>query len=199
MDNNKEVIGGYIKELRDLQQLDVLPQETKDEISKAIAFAEGVQNMGEDTNHSVKIPVKFVNKSDFKSPVYAKEGDSGFDFRAMEGGTLKPLERTLVPTGLYFELPHGCELQIRPRSGMAYKHGITVLNTPGTVDTGYRGEVKVLLVNLSNDEYSWEKGDRIAQGVISHRIGSETANLIEVNELGETSRGDGGFGSTGEK
>lgn len=197
MSTKNETVEGYIKELKDLQNLDVLPQETKDEIAKAIAFAEGVQNV--DTNHSVKIPVKYINKSDFKDPVYAKDGDSGFDIRAMEGGTLGSLERKLVPTGLFFELPNGCELQIRPRSGIAYKNGVTVLNTPGTVDTGYRGEVKVLLVNLSNEEYTWEKGERIAQGVIAHRVGSEMADLISVSEINETDRGSGGYGSTGTK
>jgi dUTP pyrophosphatase len=190
---------GYIQELKDLQKLDFLPQETKDEIDKAVKFAESVKSDEKQTSSGVKIPIKFVNNSDFKNPVYAKEGDSGFDFRAMEGGELKSLERRLVPTGLYFELPHGCELQIRPRSGLAYKHGITVLNTPGTVDTGYRGEVKVLLVNLSNTTFKWEKGERIAQGVIAHRVGSELAELIEVNEISETDRGVGGFGSTGTK
>lgn len=196
----KDMVNGYVEELKALQNMNMLPDETKEEIEKALAFAEKVQN-GEstwsDSSSGMKIPVKYINKSDFKNPVYAKEGDSGFDFRAMEGGTLKSLERKLVPTGLYFELPYGCELQIRPRSGLAYKHGITVLNTPGTVDTGYRGEVKVLLVNLSNEEFTWDKGDRIAQGVITHRVGSEMADLIEVDEIDETNRGEGGFGSTG--
>jgi dUTP pyrophosphatase len=190
---------GYIEELKQLKELGILPQETKDEIDKAITLAENSQTNDNSGSFGVTIPVKFVNKSDFKNPVYAKDGDSGFDLRAMKGGTLNSLERMLVPTGLYFELPHGCELQIRPRSGLAYKHGITVLNTPGTVDTGYRGEVKVLLVNLSDTPFTWEKGERIAQGVIAHRVGSELADLIEVKEINETDRGEGGFGSTGTK
>lgn len=195
---NESMIDGHISELKGLMDLDIIPQETKDEISKAIKFAESAKSM-EIVENSSKIEVKYVNTSEFKNPNYAKDGDSGFDLRATEGGTLKSLERKLVPTGLFFELPQGCELQIRPRSGMAYKHGITVLNTPGTVDTGYRGEVKVLLVNVSNEEFTWEKGDRIAQGVISHRVASETAELVEVNELSESERGEGGFGSTGKK
>ena len=100
---------------------------------------------------------------------------------------------------MYFELPNGYELQIRPRSGLAYKNGVTVLNSPGTVDTGYRGEIKVLLVNLSDEKFTWEKGERIAQGVISHRISTDYGKLIEVKEISESERGEGGFGSTGTK
>ena len=100
---------------------------------------------------------------------------------------------------MFFELPDGFELQIRPRSGLAYKHGVTVLNSPGTVDTGYRGEIGVLLVNLSNEEFTWDKGDRIAQGVVSHRLSSDYGELIEVAEITESERGSGGFGSTGTK
>ena len=100
---------------------------------------------------------------------------------------------------MFFELPDGFELQIRPRSGLAYKHGVTVLNSPGTVDTGYRGEIGVLLVNLSNKEFTWDKGDRIAQGVVSHRLSSDYGELIEVAEITESERGSGGFGSTGTK
>ena len=155
-----------------------------------------VKNHRKESN---KITIKFINKSDNKNPVYAKIGDSGFDLRANEGGSLKPLERKLVGTGLYFELPDGYELQIRPRSGLAYKNGVTVLNSPGTVDTGYRGEIKVLLVNISNEDFAWDKGERIAQGVVSHRISSDFGNLIEVKEISNSERGSGGFGSTGTK
>jgi dUTP pyrophosphatase len=192
-----------LEELKEIQKLEFLPDETKEEIQTAIDFAEKMKNVSGDKevklSNDFKIPIKFINKSEFKSPTYAKEGDSGFDLRATEGGTLKSLERKLVPTSLFFELPDGYELQIRPRSGLAYKHGITVLNSPGTVDTGYRGEIKVLLVNLSNEEFSWEKGERIAQGVIAHRISSDLGDLIEVTEINESERGDGGFGSTGKK
>lgn len=202
MEEDKHRIEDTIRELKELQNIGILPKETQDEIDMAIEFAESLmKNTGELTqipdNH--KIPIKFINKSEFKNPTYAKEGDSGFDLRATEGGTLNTLERKLVPTGLFFELPDGYELQIRPRSGIAYRHGITVLNSPGTVDTSYRGEIMVLLVNLSNDEFTWEKGDRIAQGVVSHRISSDFGDLIEVMEINETDRGVGGFGSTGNK
>ena len=192
-----------IEELKSLAEMDMLPTETKEEIMMAIKLAESVQDYDTNPKKGVsavkKLEIKFINKSSHKNPVYAKEGDSGFDLRANESGSLKPLERKLVPTGLFFELPEGCELQIRPRSGLAYKHGITVLNSPGTVDYGYRGEIKVLLVNISNDKFTWEKGERIAQGVVSYRISSDYGDLLEVLEINESERGEGGFGSTGTK
>jgi dUTP pyrophosphatase len=191
-----------IEELKALAEMDMLPEATRQEILMAIKLAESVQEYdNKKVNESVKTKVKinYINKSENKNPVYAKEGDSGFDLRANEGGSLKPLERKLVGTGLYFELPDGYELQIRPRSGLAYKNGITVLNSPGTVDTGYRGEIKVLLVNISNEEFTWERGERIAQGVVAHRISSDYGDLIEVMEINESERGSGGFGSTGTK
>lgn len=185
-----------IKELEYLLSLDVLGDEQKKEIQQALKLMNQVKSHREERD---KIKIKFINKSENENPLYVKEGDSGFDLRADEGGLLKPLERKLVSTGLYFELPEGYELQIRPRSGLAYKKGITVLNTPGTVDTGYRGEVKVLLINLSNEEFTWEKGERIAQGVLSPRVSTDYGELIEVNEITESERGSGGFGSTGTK
>ena len=196
-------INKQIEELRSLAEMDMLPSETKEEIRAAIKLAESVQEYdNNDTLESPtpkKLPIKYINKSSHKNPVYAKEGDSGFDLRANEKGSLKSLERKLVPTGLFFELPDGCELQIRPRSGLAYKNGVTVLNSPGTVDTGYRGEIKVLLVNLSIEKFTWEKGERIAQGVVAHRVSSDYGELIEVMEITESERGSGGFGSTGTK
>ena len=113
-----------------------------------------------------------------------------------EPGVLGPLERTMVPTGLFMALPQGYECQVRPRSGLAAKHGITVLNTPGTVDADYRGEIKVILVNLSNETFTIEPGERIAQMVFAKH---ETAEFEEVESLDETQRGQGGFGSTGTK
>ena len=105
----------------------------------------------------------------------------------------------MVSTGLFFELPDGYEMQVRPRSGLAAKHGITVLNSPGTVDTGYRGEIKVILVNLSNDTFTFEKGERVAQAVISSRVSSDFGELTEVTNISDSDRGTGGFGSTGVK
>jgi dUTP pyrophosphatase len=142
--------------------------------------------------------IKIVNKSNHPLPHYGTEAAAGVDLRAnIETPiTLKPLERTLVKTGLFIELPVGYEAQVRPRSGLAYKNGITVLNSPGTIDADYRGEVGVILVNLSNEQFVIENGERIAQLVIAKH---EQAEWELVEELAETERGAGGFGSTGKK
>jgi dUTP pyrophosphatase len=129
-------------------------------------------------------------------PEYKTRGSAGVDISAhvCEPVVLKPLERQLIPTGLYIELPEGYEAQIRPRSGLAIKSGITCLNTPGTIDSDYRGEIKVILINLSNENFTINNGDRIAQMVIARH---EQAQFVEVEALEETSRGAGGFGHTG--
>ena len=140
--------------------------------------------------------VEIVNKSGQPLPVYATELSAGMDLRAdLESPiTLRPLERALVPTGLFIALPAGYEAQVRPRSGLAAKHGITVLNTPGTIDADYRGEIKVILVNLSNTPFEIVPGERIAQMVVARH---ERVEWDEVEVLDETARGAGGFGSTG--
>jgi dUTP pyrophosphatase len=140
--------------------------------------------------------IKVVNKSKHKLPQYQTDHAAGLDLYASldDEVTLKPLDRQLVGTGLYIELPVGYEAQIRPRSGMAYKHGITVLNTPGTIDADYRGEVKIILVNLSDTTFTIKNGDRIAQMVVAKH---ETINWELVDNLSETTRGAGGYGSTG--
>ena len=142
--------------------------------------------------------VKIVNKSKHSLPSYETPASAGMDLRANldEPVVLKPLERELIPTGLYIELPVGYEAQIRPRSGLAIKKGITLLNTPGTVDADYRGEIKIILANISNEEFVVNDGERIAQMVINQH---ERAAWVEVKELLETERGAGGFGSTGTK
>lgn len=142
------------------------------------------------------INVNIVNKSSNPLPEYGTEFSSGLDLRAnlQNSITLDPLERVLVPTGLFIELPEGFEAQIRPRSGLAAKHGITVLNTPGTIDADYRGELKVILVNLSNESFVINHGERICQMVIAK---FEKIKLANVSELSATVRGAGGFGHTG--
>ena len=144
------------------------------------------------------IEVAIINQSAFDLPAYATEGAAGLDIRAniTEAVVLSPLERQLIPTGLFVAIPMGYEIQIRPRSGLAFKHGITVLNTPGTIDADYRGEIKVLLVNLSNAPFSIEPGERIAQMVLAKH---ETLSWKTTEELPSTERGAGGFGSTGVK
>ena len=140
--------------------------------------------------------VKFVNSSAFALPEYQTPLSAGLDIRAniSQSITLSPLERAMVPTGLYVELPEGYEMQIRPRSGLAAKHGITVLNSPGTIDADYRGEIKVILVNLSNTPFTIEPGERIAQMIVARY---EQVEWQAVESLSETERGAGGFGSTG--
>ncbi|MDO4880561.1 MAG: dUTP diphosphatase [Capnocytophaga sp.] len=144
------------------------------------------------------ISIKIINQSNHSLPFYQTELSAGMDIKASinEDITLKPFQRVLVKTGLFIELPEGYEAQIRPRSGLALKHGITVLNTPGTIDADYRGEIGVILINLSENEYIIKNGERIAQMVINKH---ETAQWEEVSILSSTERGAGGFGSTGKE
>ena len=142
--------------------------------------------------------IKIINESGNPTPTLATRGAAGTDIRAYinEPVMLNPLERKLIPTGLKMEIPYGYEVQIRPRSGLAFKHGITVLNSPGTIDSDYRGDVGVLLVNLSNSSFEINNGDRIAQMILAKH---EHPEFIEKNELKKSQRGEGGFGSTGKK
>ncbi len=143
-----------------------------------------------------KISIKIVNHSGNDMPAYATNGSAGMDIRAnlTEPIKLKPLQRQMIPTGLFIELPEGYEAQVRPRSGMANKQGITCLNSPGTVDSDYRGEIKIILINLSDSEQTIQHGDRIAQMVIAK---VEKAKWDLVQQLNNTKRGEGGFGHTG--
>lgn len=142
--------------------------------------------------------VRIVNRSTFDNPAYATEDSAGMDLKANidQPVVLAPLERAIVPTGISIELPSGFEAQIRPRSGLAAKHGISIVNSPGTIDADYRGEIKVILVNLSNEPFSVNPGERIAQMVVARY---EKVQWQTVDELGESGRGEGGFGSTGIK
>lgn len=142
--------------------------------------------------------IKIINQSNHALPAYETVHAAGMDLRASltEEIIIKPLQRSLIPTGLFIELPVGYEAQIRPRSGLAYKHGITVLNSPGTIDADYRGEIKVLLVNLSDTEFKVSNGERIAQMVVAKH---ETVVWQLADELNTTDRGEGGYGHTGKK
>mgnify|MGYP003291875591 FL=1 len=144
------------------------------------------------------VPVKIINKSHHPLPAYSTACSAGMDLRANleESIVLRPLQRVLIPTGLFMALPEGYEAQVRPRSGLALKHGITVLNTPGTIDADYRGEIGVILVNLSQDDFVVNDGERIAQLVVARY---EQAELVAVEALDETVRGEGGFGHSGVK
>lgn len=142
------------------------------------------------------VTVKIVNKSELPLPQYQTALSAGMDIHAdvNETVTLNPLERKLIPTGLFVEIPAGYEIQVRPRSGLALKHGITVLNSPGTIDADYRGEIKVLLVNLSNSPFEINHGDRIAQLILAKH---ETISWETTSQLSSTERGEGGYGSSG--
>ena len=144
------------------------------------------------------VKIKIVNRGSQQLPAYATPESAGMDLRAnvAEPVVLRPLERRIIPTGLYTALPPGYEAQVRPRSGLAFKHGVTVLNSPGTIDSDYRGELGVLLVNLSNEDFTIQAGERIAQMVIARH---EQGEFVEVEELDDTERGAGGYGHTGVK
>jgi dUTP pyrophosphatase len=149
-----------------------------------------------------KIQFGFVNESNNPDPEYATSGSSGFDLRANLESPVRigPHSVKIIPTGLYFEIPENYEIQVRPRSGLAAKNGVTVLNTPGTVDADYRGEVKVILINHSDEIFVVNHGDRIAQAVIASVISKNFVNLSKINKINtDTERGSGGFGSTGVK
>ena len=204
-----------LKELQELtktlKQVKGLSKKSPEEIMKSMSSLGIDTTMMEDINKikmsdfnpdHPKMIVEFVNKSEHESPMYQHNDDSGFDLRANIPGDkliIKPLDRMVVPTGLYFGLPEGYELQVRPRSGLAYKHGITVLNTPGTVDRGYTGEIKIILINLGKEDFIINDGDRIAQGVINGILTQRWSDFTRVDKLSETSRSDGGFGSTGKQ
>jgi|TARA_R110000803_G_scaffold95652_4_gene163744 dUTP pyrophosphatase len=153
----------------------------------------------ESAKEQIKVRVSFMNTSSNEDPKHKYIDDSGMDLRANleEPISIKPSEIKLIPTGLHFELPESMEIQVRPRSGLAAKNGITVLNTPGTVDRGYSGEIKVILINLGKDSFLVSHGDRIAQAVISPVISGRWCILTKKDKLANTKRSDGGFGSTG--
>jgi dUTP pyrophosphatase len=148
----------------------------------------------------MKLSLSFKNESTNPDPEYATAGSSGFDLRAnLETSITIPVgQKAIVPTGLFFEIPDNFEIQVRPRSGLAAKNGVTVLNTPGTIDADYRGEIKVILINLGYESFEINHGDRIAQGVLAAVTAKNYINLIKVNNISDnTERGTGGFGSTG--
>lgn len=142
--------------------------------------------------------IRIVNKSSHPLPAYETAHSAGMDLRAFTDGpvTLRPMERRLIPTGLYIELPEGYEAQVRPRSGLSLKHGITVLNSPGTIDADYRGEIGVILINLSEKEFTVNDGDRIAQMIVARH---EKAELVHTEVIDSTVRGEGGFGHSGRR
>ena len=144
-----------------------------------------------------RVPLKYTNVDDNKNPEYAYESDSGFDLRSTEEVWVHGNDRKLVPTGLRFDIPDGYEIQVRSKSGLALNQGLMVLNSPGTVDSGYQGEIKVIIFNTTNERIKIEKGQKIAQAVLCPVVNGKWVNLIKVEELGQKDRNDKGFGSTG--
>lgn len=190
------------EELEDLKKMtDIISNLNNVNGNDTLDYSNVIKELENLNNNENFLNIYFKNTSNNEDPVYQHNDDSGFDLRAniKEPIILNSLERKLIPTGLYFELPKNTELQIRPRSGMTLKHGITVLNSPGTVDSNYRGEVGVIIVNLSKESYTINSGDRIAQAVIMNVINSNFSKLVSKDSLSISDRGSSGFGSTGKK
>lgn len=156
-----------------------------------------LEQMFGDAMKAKKVTLNFTNESESINPEYAYESDSGFDLRSSEEMWVQANSRKLIPTGLRFDIPDGYEIQVRSKSGLALNQGLMVLNSPGTVDSGYQGEVKVIIFNTTNERIKIEKGQKIAQAVLCPVVNGKWVNLVKVNEIGEKDRNDKGFGSTG--
>jgi dUTP pyrophosphatase len=187
------------KTLKDFEKklTDVDFSDPTDMLNKLGIDVEKIENNFNEKYDNQKITLRYVLDSDNKEPEYAYKTDSGFDLRANEIVVLQPFGRALIPTGLYLDVPEKCEVQVRPKSGLAIKKGLSVLNTPGTVDYGYTGEIKVIVFNFSDEEQTINKGDKIAQAVICPVAQGGDVNLVRVQEIQQKDRNNNGFGSTG--
>ena len=188
-----------IKALKDLEKKmgDVDMSNPESLLSElGVDYKELEKNFNESFQNK-RVTLNYVLDSSNKEPEYAYSTDSGFDLRANEDVTLEPFGRALVPTGLYLDVPERCEVQVRPKSGLAIKRGLSVLNTPGTVDYGYTGEIKVIVFNMSNETQIIEKGDKVAQAVVCPVLQGNEVNLVRVNKIKDKDRNSNGFGSTG--
>lgn len=187
-----------LKTLKDMQgSLEGLDTSNPEKLMESMGI--DMEKLSKDfmDSYNKKIKLEYTFESDNKLPTYAYPTDSGFDLRSNKRVTLGPLERDLIPTGLYVNIPEGYEIQVRPKSGIAYNKGLSVLNTPGTVDQGYTGEIKVILVNLSNETQTIEVGDKVAQAVLCPVVAGKHVELIEKDKIEDKDRADNGFGSTG--
>ena len=188
-----------LKTLKELEsKLTDIDMSNPEEMLKNLGI--NLDEVEENFNNQYEIPkidLNYVYKSDNQEPEYAYSTDSGFDLRANETVTLDPFGRSLIPTGLYLDVPERCEIQVRPKSGLAIKRGLSVLNTPGTVDYGYTGEIKVIVFNFNNESQTIYKGDKIAQAVVCPVAQGNQVNLVRVEEIKEKDRNSNGFGSTG--
>lgn len=188
-----------LKTLKEIEnKLTDMDMSNPEELIKTLGI--NLDEIEEQFNKDYEIPkiiLEYVLDSDNKEPEYAYLTDSGFDLRSNEEVEIEPFGRALIPTGLYLNVPEKCEVQVRPKSGLAIKKGLSVLNTPGTVDNGYTGEIKVIVFNLSNETQTIEKGDKVAQAVICPVVQGKDVDLIRVEEIKEKDRNENGFGSTG--
>lgn len=198
---NRKILEGYLRKLKDLEDRINDGEDDTGLITEVNDIIEGLTRESQKgvVKESIGAKLKFINESDNPDPDFSKEGDSGFDIRAFVPFEVKlPVGKVkLIPTGLYFEVDKGLEVQVRSRSGLAANKGIMVLNSPGTVDSGYRGEIKIILANLGEFPLTVKSGDRIAQGVVCPVYGEGNLELIKVKTLSNSERNDGGFGHTG--
>lgn len=203
VEKNNKVIADYLHQLQNLERRINEGDDDNDIINEVNTIIDGLTKESQKNivKSSIGAKLKFVNKSDNPDPSFEKEGDSGFDIRAFVPFEVKlpPGKIKMIPTGLYFEVDKGLEVQVRPRSGLAANKGITVLNTPGTVDSGYRGEIKIILANFGEFPLTVQNGDRIAQGVVCPVYGEGNLEILKVEELSNSERSEGGFGHTGVK
>ena len=191
-------IRNNLKTIKDLQgSLSNLDMSSPEKMLESMGIDMEKLNKDFMDSHKPKIKLEYSFKSENSKPEYAYETDSGFDLRSNKKVTLGPLERDLVPTGLFVNIPEGYEIQVRPKSGLAIKKGLSVVNTPGTVDQGYTGEIQVILINLSNETHTIEVGDKIAQAVLCPVVAGKYVDLVQINEVTNKDRGENGFGSTG--
>jgi dUTP pyrophosphatase len=203
MGENKKVLEGYLRKLQQLEEQINDGSPDTDLIGEVNQIIDGLtkESQKATVKDTTLASLKFINESGNPDPTFSKEGDSGFDIRAhLRFDEQLPVGKVrVIPTGLYFEVEKGLEVQIRPRSGLAANKGITILNTPGTIDSGYRGEIKIILANLGEFPLTIQNGDRIAQGVVCPVYGEGKLDLIKVEDLSDSERNDGGFGHTGVK
>jgi len=189
---------GSLKTLKDLQgSLDNLDTTSPDKMMESMGIDMEQLNKDFMSSYNHKVKLHYTFDSENKTPEYAYPTDSGFDLRSNIDLELMPFGRELVPTGLYLSIPEGYEIQVRPKSGLAVKKGLSVLNTPGTVDQGYTGEIKVIIINMSNDFQNIKKGDKIAQAVLCPVVSGKHVELIKQDKIQDNDRGSNGFGSTG--
>jgi len=203
MEKNKEVLVGYLRKLEELEAQIEGGEDDAKIFTEVNSIIDGLTTVAqaESVQSSIGAKLKFVNKSNNPDPSFAKDGDSGFDIRAFVPFEVKipPGKVKLIPTGLYFEVEKGLEVQVRSRSGLAANKGVMVLNSPGTLDSGYRGELKIILANLGEFQLNVENGDRIAQGVVCPVYGEGKLEMIKVDELTISERNEGAFGHSGMK